>query len=148
MDNPRLKVCFAHPNRYAYGYTQIPGPELGLFRLRGVNANLPYQNHQFILSDIQDTGHRLLVHVFYQGRERLVIENASDPASGATFSFKHAGATKKSFKVGEIITPPETSLITWMAPNSEGVKSLVTLTLFPLFGIRGLAIFYTVEPKN
>jgi hypothetical protein len=143
----RLKVCLVAPDHYGYGFTTTPGPELGLFRLRGMNLNLPVKNHQFILTGVQDLGHSLLIHVFYGGRERFVIENISDPTLGAVFSYKHSGASKKNFKPGDIVSPAEIHTLTWTAPNSEGVKSLITLTLIPLFSIHGLRVHYTVKPE-
>lgn len=144
----RLKVCLVRVNHYGNGFTTSPGLEQGLFRLRGMNSKLPIQNHQFILTEVQDVGHHLLIYVFYGGRERFVIENVSDPTLGAVFSYKHAGASKKSFKSGDIISPAETHTLTWTAPNSEGLKSLITLTLIPLFSIHGLRVLYTVEPQS
>lgn len=141
-------VSNVSPNRFARGFTYTRGPELGLFRLRGTNPNAPIQNHQFILTSVQDTGHRLLINVFYRNKDRFVIENASEPASGAIFSFKHSGLTKKSFKPGEIISPPESYVLTWIAPNPEGQESLVTLTLLPLFSLKGLLVHYTCKPTN
>lgn len=144
----RLKVCLVRVNHYGKGFTTSPGLEQGLFRLRGMNSKLPIQNHQFILTEVQDVGHHLLINVFYGGRERFVIENISDPTLGAVFSYKHAGASKKSFRSGDIISPAETHTLTWTAPNSEGLKSLITLTLIPLFSIHGLRVHYTVKPEN
>lgn len=144
----RLKVRLVSANHYGFGFTTSPGLEQGLFRLRGMNSKIPIQNHQFILTEVQDVGHHLLINVFYGGRERFVIENVSNPTLGAVFSYKHAGASKKSFRSGDIISPAETHTLTWTAPNSEGLKSLITLTLTPLFSIHGLGVFYTVEPQS
>jgi len=143
----RLKVCFVSPNHFGYGFTTTLGPELGLFRLRGLNLHLPVKNHQFILTGVKDVGHNLLIHVFYGGRERLVIENISDPTIGAVFTYKHAGASKKNFKTNDIISPTEAHTLTWTAPNSEGIKSLIILTLIPHFSMHGLRVHYTVKPE-
>lgn len=133
---------------FAGGFTYTPNSELGLFRIRGFSLHTPIENHQFVLADIQDLGHRLLVHVFYGGRERFVVENASDPASKANFSLKHAGATKKNLKPGEIMSSPETYTLTWNTYDLSGRDCLVTLHLTPRYSVRGLRLFYTLTPTK
>lgn len=142
-----IKCVSVSVNTFAGGYTTTPGSELGLFRIRGYNLQLPLENHQFILQDVQDWGHHLLVHVFYGGREHLVVENASDPASDAVFSFKHPGTTKKSFKPGEILTHSESYTLTWMGVDRTGhPQQLITLYLTPRYSVHGLRLLYTMDP--
>lgn len=142
----KLNECYLKANTSIFRITTTPGPELGLFRLRGANPGAPIKNHQFILSDLPDDGHSLVVKVSYGGTHRFVIENSSNPATGAIFSYKHAGATRKKFKPGEILSPSETHLLIWETKNAEGVKVTVTLTLIPLFDRHGLQVHYSLAP--
>lgn len=142
-----IKQILVSANTFAGGYTTTPGPELGLFRIRGYNSAAPSENHQFVLQDVQDWGHHLLVHVFYGGRERFVVENASNSASKAIFSFNHPGTTKKSFKPGEILTHSESYTLTWIGVDRAGYpQQLITLHLTPRFSVHGLRLLYTMEP--
>lgn len=134
----QIPVYYLKNNFFVNAFTSTPGPELGLFRIRGSNENAPLKRHQIVLRDIQDDGHTLLVSVYHGKTHRLIIENASNPMTGAIFSYKHAGSVKKTFKPGEILSPPETHIFSWDAQNTQGEKVTVTLTLIPLFDVHGL----------
>lgn len=143
----KIPVYYLKNNFFVNAITSTPGPELGLFRIRGSNENAPLKRHQIVLRDIRDDGHALLVSVCHGKTHRLIIENASNPMTGAIFSYKHAGATKKNFKSGEILSPSETHILSWDAKNIQGEIVTVTLTLIPLFDAHGLRVHYSLEPK-
>lgn len=143
----QIPVYYLKNNSFVNAFTSTPGRELGLFRIRGANEDAPLKLHQIVLADIRDDGHTLLVSVCHGKTHRLIIENAANPTTRAVFSYKHAGATKKYFKPGEILSPPEIHILTWDALNLQGEVVTVSLTLIPLFDVHGLRVHYTLQPK-
>ena len=139
-----VKVLFLKADTLHNSYTSAPGEDLGRFRLRGANNTATNLNHQIVLTDIADDGHSLLVNVNYGRTSRFTVENTSDPASDCIFAYKHSGQTKKKFKPGDIISPPETHVLMWDALNLSGEPVKVVLTLTSLPHRHGLRLHYSL----
>lgn len=142
-------VLYVPPNINKTGYTNRTCPQVGIFTISGFFPNQEHlKPHPIILDGIMLDGHALRVNIGYGTTGRLTIENISEPASNASFNYKHSGQTKKKFNPGEIISPPEVHNLLWDATDLQGNLVTVTLALIPLQAQSALRVFYTLSPKK
>ncbi len=140
-------VLFVHSDSIEHGFTNHTCPNVGIFTIHGFKPSMErLEPHPIVLADILFDGHALLVNVGYGDTNRFTIENISE--AGAIFSYKHSGQSKKSFRPGEIISPPETHNLLWDSRTAQGNLVTVILTLIPLYAKNGVQLFYTLSAKT
>lgn len=138
-------VIFVSNDQSKSIFTPADLPHPGLFRLCGLNTH-KIGFHQIILQEILDSEHALLIRVNYGPTGRFLVENLSYPVSGAIFSYKHPGFSKKKMKPGDVLSAPETYTLTWDALDLQEKPVTVNLTLIPLTARYGLQVHYTLTP--